>query len=392
MSSTRRDRPGYQGRKRSDGSYAHYWNPSRAVKAAPGGLPTRPIADGTSDEVIADLCRRWTDELRGELEGLTKKHDFDGTIRSLIHLYRTDENSPYQALKHPTKIRDYNPSLNLIDKTVGARRIVELRGDDFRRWYKQWGKGGMTRRAHGAIRKLRSALSYGSEQKLAGCRDAREILSLIRFSTPDTRRVKMEYEHARAICEKAIELGRPSIALTQAIQWDTALRRIHVIGEWLPLVAGEAGGIIRGKTKWRGLTAADISADMVLTVPVTSRNKVATSHDLTACPLVMWVLSHARLPKMGPLIVSETTGFPYRDNYYYTDWRDIADKAGVPKGIWSMDARAGAISEAEEATGSVDAARKLAGHTNAKTTLGYVRNDDVEHNRRVAQARAALRQ
>jgi hypothetical protein len=328
----------------------------------------------------------------GDLDGRGKAPTYAGTIDSLIVLYRTDENSPYQALKHATKVRDYDPSLRLIGKTVGARQITALKGEDFRRWYREWGKGGLTRRAHGAIRKLRSVLSYGVEQKLHGCSQAREILSLIRFATPEPRRVKMEYAHAKAICEKAIELGRPSIAVTQAIQWDTALRRIHVIGEWLPVEEGDTGGIIRGKTKWRGLTAADISADKVLTVAVTSKGKAATRHDLTSCPLVMEVLKAAQLPSVGPLIVSEKTGLPYRENYYAQDWREIAKAAEVPQDVWSMDSRAGAISEAEEATGDLDAARKMAGHTTSKTTLVYVRNDDLANNRRVAEARSKLRQ
>jgi integrase len=155
---------------------------------------------------------------------------------------------------------------------------------------------------------------------------------------------------------------------------------------------GDKGGIVRGRTKWRGLTAADITADLVLTVPQTSKNKVATRHDLTSCPLVSAVLEKIELPKMGPLSVAETTGLPYRENYFATDWREIARAAGVPDDIWSMDTRAGAISEVEEATGNVDAARKLAGHTNIRTTLGYVRNDDLAHNRKVADARSKLRQ
>lgn len=388
---TRRDRPGYQYRKRADGTTAHYWNPKRASKKAPDGLPLRKLPDDATEEQIAQLCRTWTDELLGELESLSRGPVYDGTIKSLVTLYRTDENSPYHGLKHATRIRDYEPSLRVISKTVGNRAIAALKGEDFRRWYRQWGSGGRTRRAHGAIRKLRAVLSYGVEQRLPGCSAAREILSLIRFEAPRPRAMKMEYAHAKAICEKALEMKRPSIALTQALQWDTALRRIHIIGEWLPVMPGDEGGIIRGKTKWRGLTAADVSPEMILTVPTTSRNKKATRHDLNECPLVMEVLKKTAFPKMGPLIVSETTGLPYRDNYYAADWREVAEAAEVPKVVWSMDSRAGAISEAEEATGNLDAARKLAGHTNARTTLGYVRNDDLDNNRKVAQARAKLR-
>lgn len=391
MKKLRKDRPGYQRRRRADGSYAQYWNPNRAHSRAPAGLPLRPLPDDATDEILAELCRAWTDELLADLEQMETGPGYDGTIESLIRIYMSDAESPYQALKHTTKIRDYQPSLRLIKDTVGKRLITKLKGDDFRRWYREWAQDGMKRRAHGAIRKLRSVLSYGTEQRFAGCSQAREILSLIRFKLPDPRTIKLEYEHALAICDKAIELKFPSIALTQAIQWDTALRRIHIIGEWLPVEEGDEGGIVRGKTKWQGPTAADVSSDMVFQPPYTSARKRATRHDLSACPLVMHVLKKAKLPRMGPLIVSEDSGLPWRENYYVRQWRAIATAAEVPTEVWSMDTRAGAISEAEEATGSLDSARKLAGHTDVKTTMGYVRNDDLEHNRKLATARSNLR-
>ncbi|MER9769016.1 hypothetical protein NKJ09_23460 [Mesorhizobium sp. M0189] len=404
MAKLRRDRPGYHYRPRADGTRAHYWYPQRANKDAPKSLEVRPITEpmiatallefpdaSNADQAIARICRNWTDELAADMTDIGKKAKYDGTIASLIDVYRTDDESPYKALKHSTRIRDYDPTLKVIKDTVGARLVRKLVGKDFRRWFNEWGSGGRSRRAHGAIRKLRAILSFGATERFDGCRDAREILSLMEFETPDARRVKMEYLHALRICARAIRDGRPSIAITQALQWDTALRRIHIIGEWLPLQEGDGGGIIRGNTKWRGLTVADISAKMVLNVQLTSKGKAATDHDLAKCPLVQMVLKRVRLPALGPLIVSESTGLPYRENYYATDWREIATKAGVPKEVWSMDARAGAISEAEEAT-DLESARKMAGHTTVKTTQGYVRNGDLDNNRKVADARTKLRQ
>lgn len=35
---------------------------------------------------------------------------------------------------------------------------------------------------------------------------------------------------------------------------------------------------------------------------------------------------------------------------------------------------------------------RMAGHTTSKTTQGYVRNGDLDNNRKVADARARLRQ
>ena len=187
---------------------------------------------------------------------------------------------------------------------------------------------------------------------------------------------------AKTVCSEAIWHS-------QALQWDTALRRIHIIAEWVPINNDDTGGIVRGKTRWQGLSAADISPEQVLTVPMTSKNKKSTRHDLTCCPLVSEILKVAPLPGVGPLIISEKTGLPYRENYYA--WREIAKAAGVPEDVWSMDVRAGAVSEAEAATGDLDAARKLAGHSTQKTTLIYVRNDDLDNNRRVGDARAKLR-
>lgn len=315
---------------------------------------------------------------------------YDGSIASLIDLYQKDEFSPYVALKASTKARDYDPILKLIRETVGERQIGVLRGEDFRRWHRKWGDQGRVHRGHNAIRKLRAVFSYGVQQKLKGCASVREILSLIEFEAPKPRKIKMDYEHALAIVEKAIEMGRPSIALTQALQWDTALRRIDLIGEWVPAKEGE-GGIVRGRTRWHGPSVSIISADLILTVEATSKTGSGSVHDLTLCPLTMLVLEKVQLPKVGPLIVSEVTGRPYRENYYAQDFRVIARAAGVPDSVWSMDSRAGAISEAEMATGNLDAARKLATHTNAKTTMRYVRNPVLESNRATAKARQTLR-
>jgi hypothetical protein len=385
----RKDRPGYHSRKRADGTVAHYWNPKRAVKRAPGGLPLRTIADDASDAMIVELCQRWTDELLGEIEQGPPVLRFDGTIGSLVKLYKADEESPYRGLKASTRTRDYAPMLALIENTVGDQMIGDLRGEDFRRWYRKWGSEGRTHRGHNAIRKLRAVMSYGVEQKIPECSSVREILSLIRFGAPAPRKVMLEYEHAAAVVEKALEAGRPSIALTQALQWDTALRRIDVIGEWVPAKPGE-GGIIRGKTRWHGPTVSVISPDLILTIAATSKTGAESVHDLKHCPLTLAVLAKVDLPKLGPLIVSEETGVPYRENYYAQTWREMAREAGVPDSVWSMDTRAGAISEAEGVSG-LDAARKLATHSNVKTTLRYVRTDVLESNRATAIARQKLR-
>lgn len=381
-------RPGYQQRKRKDGSYARYWNPRRALAGASKALPLVRIPDSLDDYQVALFCRQRTDELRADIDNLKTGHVYNGKIAALVQLYRTSPTSPYQELKASTRKRDYDPSLRLIEKSVGERAIHKLRGSDFKNWYSQWAKGGKVRRAHGAIRKLRAVLSFGVVQKYPACTEAREILSLMRFKAPKARTRHMTYDQAGAICLQALKAGRPSIALTTAMQWDTALRRIHIIGEWVPVQPGDSGNLVRGRTKWQGPTVGDIT-DNIFLPPNQESGKAATGHDLATCPLVQFVLGHSPLPQIGPLIVSERTGLPYRENYYAHDFRAIAQAAGVPDDVWSMDARAGAITEAEQAT-DINKAQKMAGHTSPKTTQNYVRGDGVQNNREVAKARSKL--
>ena len=149
--------------------------------------------------------------------------------------------------------------------------------------------------------------------------------------------------------------------------------------------------IKRGEKYWHGPKWTDISRNMTFQPPNVSRNKAATTHDLKECPLVMRVLDEIGLKDFGPLIVSEKHGMPYWEREIARDWREIARLAGVPDGVWSMDTRAGAISETEAAVG-IEGVRKIAGHSSAKTTQGYVRNDEVDAVRDIAIARKNFRE
>ncbi|KMO18027.1 hypothetical protein [Methylobacterium platani] len=68
----------------------------------------------------------------------------------------------------------------------------------------------------------------------------------------------------------------------------------------------------------------------------------------------------------------------------------MARAAGIPSHIWNMDARAGAITEAEDAGADLDHIRLAAAHSQAATTQRYSRGA-VGKSRRVAELRLAHR-
>lgn len=378
----RTDRPGYQYRDNRDGSRAHYWNPKRAVKGAPAALSAIRLDDGLSDDEITAECQRRTNELKAELSGLGAPPQFDGTIKSLITCYRNDKTSTLHTVKHSTRIRDYEPSLRVLEKNVGKRRIDALRASDFREWFNNWRRKGH-RRASGAIKLLRVIISYGAGERFHGCAQARAILSDMRFEQPAARTVAMTYDQCLAIVRKSIEMECPSIGFVEAVKFETALRRIDVIGEWAPPPGG-------GEFRWSGLMAKDISRDMILSLK-TSKTGAAVARDLNSYPLVAEAMKAFRIPDIGPVVIDEDTGKPYWENRYSEKFRKVRDAAGVPSNVWSMDSRAGAVSETVEATGSLEAARDLATHTTTKTTRRYSRGDGLETSRKIAEARAKNR-
>jgi hypothetical protein len=378
----RTDRPGYQYRRNKDGTTVHYWSPKRAVKGASPSLSTIRLADDLSDEAIAKECQRLTDQLRAELMTLGAAPQYDGTIRSLVDSYRHDTTSTLHSVKHSTRIRDYEPSLRVLVKNVGGRRIDALRASDFKKWFSEWRKKGH-RRASGAIKLLRLVISYGAGERLHGCTQARLILSDMQFEQPGARKVKMTYEQCLAIVKKSVEMKCPSIGFVEALKFESALRRIDVIGEWAPSAEG-------GPFKWTGLTGRDISKDQILTL-TTSKTGADVARDLKVMTLVQEALKHFRIPDIGPVVIDEDHGKPYWENRYAEKFRKVRDAAGVPSNVWSMDSRAGAVSETVEATGSLEAARDLATHSTTKTTRRYSRGDGLEASRKVAEARAEKR-
>jgi xanthine dehydrogenase YagT iron-sulfur-binding subunit len=113
--------------------------------------------------------------------------------------------------------------------------------------------------------------------------------------------------------------------------------------------------------------------------------------DLKLFPVVLDLLDQVPAERrVGPLIVDEAAGRPYADTAYSKAWRVVAREAGIPDDVWNIDARAGGITEAEDAGAPTDHTRSTAGHTQISTTLGYSRGA-VGKSREVAKLRQAHR-
>ena len=387
------DVPGIRKRQRKDGP-VWYWIASSVARDTKGFEPRTVRLHGDEDQRQARALVL-NQELREWIAGRGRSTpEFDGTIAGLSRCYQADEDSPFRAVKHNTR-QDYIYSLGIIEKSVGTALVRDLNRKDFARWHAAWKKPAeqdgqpRIRRAQGCMKVLRILFGYGKSMRYEGCRDCVDVLSEMRFESPPRRAERITFEQAAAIVETALARGLRSIALAQALQFELSLRQRDVIGEWLP-ADGEHSGIMDRGWRWFGNTWSAVDANLVLSI-TTTKTGTPGEWDLARAPLVMKALD--AIPpdeRVGPLVISEATGRPYRPNRFQKLWREIAREVGVPDTVKNMDSRAGGATEADEAGADIRDLQRHMTHSDARVTGRYVRGT-LDSTSRVLELRAASR-
>lgn len=391
--------PGLRWRKRSS-SHVALWvarddlvkrgYETKTVRLWEGTAPTE-----TEKLFIRSECVRLQDQMLTWGRGFVVDHRaFDGTVAGLIRCYQHDPESRYQNLRYKVR-KTYDKRAELIERTVGARALLALKSDDFNRWYAQWSEaatpGGLRRvdRAHAAITLVRQLMSFGVMKEFAGAGRLSTILREMKFENGWARDQELTREHAVAICAEAHRMGRPSVALAQAIQFETGMRQKDVVGEWLPLSEPGISDVTHAGTKWLyGLDWKEITETPLglvvthrLSKSLKGRSKVLEPRagktmrfQVRYCPMIAAELARIHVDdRAGPLITDELHGRPYADCVFAKRWREVARAAGVPDEVQNRDTRAGAITEGIEVSGSVEAAQQFAGHSKKETTQRYNR-------------------
>lgn len=278
----------------------------------------------------------------------------DRDIAAIVNLYRNDPRSPYQRLRHRTRI-NYDGMLRRINEGYGRKKLADLRQEDFEQFYISWkgADGTKTAMAHQMITMLRSVIGFGAEPIAdRECLRLSVILHKMKFQNIKPRiGERLTEQHVVAIRTEAHKAGYPSIALAQALQFDCQLPQKDVVGEWVPLSEqGPPSVVTNGDMKWlRGLLWSEIDEHFVLR-HVRSADEERLEIDLRSHPMVMaelWKmagggqkegLARHMLPSGGrPLIIDTDTDLPYLPHKFRRTWRKIATSAGVPSDVENRD-------------------------------------------------------
>lgn len=401
---TKPDAPGLKWRTRRSGDRVPVWIARPDAVAAGYPVKTANLKHLVgNDAAIAARCQRLHSEMLLWLQqrGHRPERAFDGTLGALLDIYETHPESTFRSLSASSR-HPYSVYLKRLRGMIGARRIPAVDGLDVVRWHKTWrepdheGAKEKLAGARMALTVLKSALTFGAMLRLEGCMALREIIALAELPAPRPRKHAPTAEQIDAARRAAHAIGRPSLALAYALQFETVLRQWDVIGRWVELAEPATSGVLGYGRKWVGLSWSHVDRDLILTLTPhkTEDSSGATVVvDLKLCPMVLEELPHVPADKhAGPMIVDERTGLPYYGANFRVYWRrEVAPRAGLPVAMWNRDIRAGGITEGTRSGADRTDASKMAGHTKPATTVVVYDRDVLEASRRVQRKRLAAR-
>lgn len=321
---------------------------------------------------------------------------FTGSLRSLVHCYRTDADSPYQKNRYHVR-QNRDSMLKRIVAKHGDVLLLEIKARVLLNWHKEWSMEGK-RLSTGSqfIGQLRALFSFGATLlEDPDCERLCGVMHKMRFQGAKPRSVSVTADYAIAIRTKAREyFGWPSLALGQAFQFDCTLRQKDVVGEMVPLSEPGISEIIIRDQKWlRGIVWQEVDENLILR-HVTSKKQKLVEIDLKLAAMVLEELqifigedplieidevtkkvtvNRHLLPANGAVIVNDVNNLPWTGNEYRRKWRKVARACKIPDNVWNMDSRSGAISEAIQAGAPIEFVRHAATHSDVSQTADYDR-------------------
>jgi hypothetical protein len=230
---------------------------------------------------------------------------------------------------------NYDNLIKRIMKDCGDDQLADLKNENFRALYEGWSVTGKSM-AHSLVTMMRGLINFGAVVlKDEQCERLSVVLHNMRFRVERPRTEGLTAAQVNAIRAMAHKMGRPSLALAQALQFECALTQKDVIGEWVPIAEqGESEVTDNGKKWLHGLRWEEIN-DLTL-------RRAGNEFKLMHKPMVMEELNKlGELPTGGPVIVCEFSDLPWTPYEFRRWWRKVADACGIPKNVRNMDSRMG---------------------------------------------------
>lgn len=307
------------------------------------------------------------------------------TVSNLIAAYKSDPYSRYHVVRFPTR-SNYDSLTRRLERDCGSMLLSDLAdARTLTELHRGWlGADNHIAMAHSLMGMIRTLATFGATfMRSHDCREVKALLHDLKFSMTKPRKTIITAAQVIALRRQAWKAGHPSIALAHAGQFSFTFRQKDIIGEIVPASEPGSGFPMPDGRKWmRGIHWGELDRDLILRHTTSKRNK-PVEIDVKLAPMFMEELRLHRdaglldtmILRGGPIIVNESTGLPYSAVQFRRIWRGLATAAGIPKHVYNMDSRAGAITEALRLGAPINSVRKGATHSNQSQTENYDRGD-----------------
>ncbi|MGC4026165.1 MAG: tyrosine-type recombinase/integrase [Mesorhizobium sp.] len=365
---------GLQYRQRKEGLVV-YWTAPATSRFSPRTINLTKWIDFPNE--LERRAKEYNEQVRLHKAGIGNDRDF-GKFSYVLRRYETDAGSPFHDVS-PGSQRSYRTYMRRLYKDVGNVHLDSIVSTNIIRWFNDWSEN-RTKVSAGrmCLAVLNAIVTYGVSIRLEGCSALKEVIAATTGRLP-TNKQRTEIFTTKQVVDvraSAHDFGRPSMALTYALVYETLLRLFDV----------------HQHLDWK-----HINDDLILDyIPTKTAKKtgVKVRFDLNHAPMVMAELAPIfknGKPKSGPVIVNEVTGVRYKSADFTRYFRKQANKIGLPKDLMARDLRASGITEARMYGGDITDLGKLAGHSTSTTTSVIYDRALLEAANRIAELRAKNR-
>ncbi|MEE8145150.1 MAG: tyrosine-type recombinase/integrase [Kiloniellales bacterium] len=298
----------------------YYFQATPAMKTA--GIFSESLGKDLETAVArAGVLNKAWDEIRTGREQIASPAPRIGTLAHLIDKLRA---SSEWSDKAPATIRGLEYALRIIDPVFGPTQLKAITPDHCRNFYDALRTQGSTDRAARVMKWLRYLFNFGLRYQLTNSNPALAV----RIKHPGPRSQVWDETDIRAAMDKARETGRPCIALTIQIAYDTSLRQGDILALTWEQFDGESLWLKQGKTG---------KEQRVPLWPETVQMIEATRISSGAIPM-----------KTAP-IIRGPHGRRYLSDNFTHRFRDTCRAAGVSNDLQFLDIRRTASKERAEA-------------------------------------------
>lgn len=317
-----------------------YFQATPAMKRA--GIFSEALGtEMTAAKARADSLNASWDEIRRGLEPVGKRPARPGTLSHLVEgLRRSTEWSD----KAPRTIEELEYALAIVEPIFGAYNLKQITPDACRDFYDALRETGSIHRAARVMKWLRYLFNFAIRFNKA---DINPTLA-VRIKHPKPRRTLWNEGQVLSVITKAIEVGRPCIALAILIAYDTSLREGDILAltwdTYRPSADGNGMSLVFDQAKTGRAQAAPLDAETVAMIEASRINE-------------------GTIPLATAPIIRGPHGRPYKKDNFTHRFRDICRAVGVPDDLQFRDLRRTVQTEVAEGEGTSAEMASKTGHS-----------------------------